>query len=84
MGTFWDFLTVERSLVCDIVNKKNTHSPSIVGCRDGSKPLLPRCIPYLKLDPLTIQFDSANFEVNANGSDKRWCKRVFTESQKAA
>lgn len=47
-------LTVERPLVCDIINQENAHCASIVGGGDCPEPLLSGCIPYLQLHTLAI------------------------------
>lgn len=43
--------------------------------RDGPEPLLPRGVPYLQLDPLAINVDRADFEVDADGGDVAACRR---------
>jgi hypothetical protein len=77
-------LTVERPLVCDIINQENAHCASVVGSGDRPEPLLSGCIPYLQLHTLAIQFNCADFEVDTDRGDEGWCERVLTEAEKAA
>jgi len=37
-------------------------------------------IPYLQFDPLPVQLDSPDFEVDAYGGDEGWGEGVFTET----
>lgn len=66
--------TVERPLVCNVINEENTHSTSVVCRGDGPKALLSRRVPYLQLYPLAVQFDRTDLEVDTDGSDERWGK----------
>lgn len=43
--------------------------------RDGSEPLLSRCVPDLQLHPLAVDVDRSDFKVNANGGDVAACGR---------
>jgi hypothetical protein len=45
---------------------------------------LARRVPDLKLDPLAIEFDCPDLEVDANGGDEGRCEGVFAEAQQAA
>lgn len=76
--------TVKRTLVCDIINEKDSHGASVVCCRDGPEAFLARRVPNLQLHPLAIQFDRADFEVDADGGDEGWGEGVLTESQETA
>ena len=67
---------VERPLVCHIVNKEDAHRTAVVCCRDGLKPLLARRVPYLQLDPLAIECDGTDLEVNTAGGEM-WQTRVW-------
>ena len=65
-------LTVEGLLICDIVDQQDTHGASVISCGDGAEALLPCRIPYLQFDALSVQFDSANLEVDADGRNEGW------------
>jgi hypothetical protein len=47
-------LTLERSLIGDVVYEENAHGTAIVGCRNGSETFLAGGIPDLQLDALAI------------------------------
>lgn len=77
-------LTVKRSLIRHIVDKKYAHRASII-CRGyGSKSLLAGSVPYLQFYPLAVKLDCAYLEVYAYRCDEGWCERVFAESEEAA
>lgn len=76
--------TVERSLVGDVVYEKNAHSTTVVGGGDGSEALLAGGIPDLQLDALPIELNGPDLEVDSDGGDKGWGKRVFAEAQQTA
>jgi hypothetical protein len=46
------------------------HAKTIHTSCDGTETLLTGCIPNLKLDTLSIQFNGTDFEIDANSSDK--------------
>lgn len=62
--------TVKRSFVGNIIDQQNAHSTSVVCRCDRSESLLPRSIPYLQFDSLTVQLDGTDLEVDANGGDE--------------
>lgn len=43
--------------------------------RDGSEPLLTRCVPDLQLHPLPVDVHRPDFEVDADGGDVAACGR---------
>ena len=77
-------LTVEGSLVGDVVDEEDAHRAAIIGCRDGAETLLASRIPDLQLHTLAVQLDGADLEVDADGGDERGREGVFTESQQTA
>ena len=77
-------LTIKRSLVRHIVHQENTHGTSVVSCRDGAETLLTGRIPDLELDPLAVQLDRADLEVDADGGDEGGREGVLTKAQKTA
>ena len=76
--------TIERPLVCHVVHEQDPHRTPVVRRRDGPEPLLPRSVPYLQLDPLAVELDGPDLEVDADGGDERRRERVFAEAQQAA
>ena len=60
---------VEALLVGDVVNEHDAHGAAIVGRRDRAEPLLPGCVPDLKLDLLAIKLNSSNLEIDP-------CKKI--------
>ena len=63
-------LTIERALIRDVVNQQYAHRAAVVCRRDCPESLLACRIPYLQLDPLPIQLDRPDLEVDANGCDE--------------
>ena len=51
---------IERLVVCHVIDYDDAVRSSVVGGGDGTETFLPRSIPDLKLDCLTIKLDSAN------------------------
>jgi hypothetical protein len=76
--------TVKALLVCDIVDKQNSHSTSVVSSCDGAEALLTRSVPYLQLHTLAVEFDRADLEVNSDSGDERGSEGVFAEAQQTA
>ena len=77
-------LTVERPLIRDIVDKQYPHRTSIICRCDGPEPLLPRRVPDLQLDPLAVELDGPDLEVDADGRDEGGREGVFAEAEQAA
>lgn len=77
-------LTLERSLVGDVVNEENAHGAAIVGCRDGSESFLASSVPYLQLHTLAIELNGPDLEVDTDGCDEGGRERVLTKPQQAA
>lgn len=74
-------LTVEGSLIGDVVDEEDAHRASIV-CRGyGSKAFLAGGVPYLQLYPLAVQLDRADLEIYPYRCDKGGCEGVFAESE---
>ncbi len=61
----------ERLLVCDIVHEKNAHGAAVVSGGDAAKPLCAGGVPDLQFAALVIDFDSADLEIDANGTNER-------------
>jgi len=76
--------TIERALIGNVVNQKNSHGASVICCCDRPESLLASRIPYLQLYPLAIQLDCPDLEVDANGCDEGGCERIFAEAQQTA
>lgn len=77
-------LTIEGLLVCDVVYEQDAHStPIVCGC-DCSEPFLSRGVPDLQFDPLAVEINSPDLEVDADGCDERRCKAIFAEAQQTA
>ena len=55
----------EGLLLADVIDQDDALCPAVVGLGDRLKPLLPRCVPELKGDDLTVQFQSLAVEVNS-------------------
>jgi hypothetical protein len=62
--------TVKTPLIRDIVHKQNTHRSSVVSGCDRSETLLPCSIPYLQLNPLSIELNRADLEIDTDGCDE--------------
>ena len=62
--------TVKRALVSDIIYQQYTHSTSVICRRDCPESFLPRGVPYLQLDPLAVQLDRSDLEVNTYRCDE--------------
>lgn len=52
---------IEGLVVCHVIDYDDAMSSSVVGRGDGTEALLPRSIPDLELDCLTVKLDGANF-----------------------
>jgi len=76
--------TVETLLVCDVVNKQDTHGASVVSGCDSAEALLSCSVPYLQLHTLAVKFDRADLEVDSDGGDKGRSEGVFAEAQQTA
>ena len=61
---------VERLLVRAIVDQDDPHGPFVVGLRDRAEALLARRVPDLQLDPLVVDVNLLDFEVNACASQQ--------------
>lgn len=73
---------IKALLVTDIIDEQYTHGTSIIGSGDGLESFLASSIPNLQLDPLVIEINGSDLEINTNGGNKRRSELVFTESQK--
>lgn len=62
---------VEGLIVSHVIDNDDAVSSSVVGRRDGAETFLPRSIPDLKLDCLTIKLDSANFLWKYEGNGEK-------------
>ena len=64
----------KRPLVRHIVYEQNPHRAAVVCRRDSLEALLPGGVPYLQLDPLAIESDGTDLEVDtasrARGSER--------------
>ena len=76
--------TVERALVCGVVDEQDAHGSTVVGGGDGAETLLTGRIPDLELDPLAIEFDRTDFEVDADRGDEGRGEGILAEAQKTA
>lgn len=77
-------LTVEGSLIGDVVDEEDAHRAAIV-CRGyGSEPFLAGGVPYLQFYPLAVQLDCADLEIYSYRRDERGCEGVFAESEQTA
>ena len=63
-------LTVERRLVCDVIDEQYTHGTAVVGSGNGAEPLLTRCVPNLEFDALPVELDGPDFEVNSGSTNE--------------
>jgi hypothetical protein len=52
---------VEGFIVSHVIDNDDAMSSSVVGRGDGAETLLPRSIPDLELDCLTVELDRADF-----------------------
>lgn len=77
-------LTVEATLICNIVYQQYSHCAPVVRRCNRPEPLLPRSIPYLQLHPLPVELDSPDLEVYSDCSDEGRCEGVLAEAQQAA
>jgi len=68
---------IETLLVGDIVDQHDPHGAPVVGSSDGSESLLSRCVPYLKLDLLTIQLYCTDLKVNSYCGNEGGIKSIF-------
>lgn len=75
---------VEGVAVHDVIHEQDTLCAAKVALRDGPEALLPRCVPDLQLDLLSIDVDRLDLEVNADRSNERWRERVVCISQQQA
>ena len=76
--------TVERALICNVINQQDAHSTSVICRRDCPEALLARRVPYLQLHALAVELDSPDLEINANGGDEGRCEGVLAESKETA
>lgn len=76
--------TIEGPLVGDIVDQQDAHGAPVVGGGDGAETLLARRVPDLQLDPLAIELDRPDLEVDADGGDEGRREGVLAEAQQAA
>jgi hypothetical protein len=60
-----------HGLVClvlaDIVDEEGTNGATVVGRGDSAIPLLPGCVPNLRLDRLCIDLDAPGRKLDADG-----------------
>lgn len=54
-------------MLADIVDKKSSHSTSIIGGCNGSIAFLPGCVPNLCFDRLGVHLDGSGCEFDADG-----------------
>ena len=71
-------------MICDVVNKQDTHGASVVGSCDGAEALLSGGIPYLQLHALAVKLDRADLEVDSDGGNEGGSEGVFAEAQQTA
>jgi hypothetical protein len=76
--------TAKAPLIRNIVNQQYAHRSPVVSCRDGSKSLLARCVPYLQLDALAVEVYRADLEVDTDRSNEGGCETVFGKAEEAA
>ncbi len=80
----WVSLTVKGPLVRHVVDQQDPHRAAVVGRRDGAEALLPGRVPYLELDPLAVELDGPDLEVDADGGDEGGREGVFAEAEQTA
>jgi hypothetical protein len=76
--------TIERPLVRNVVHQQDPHGAAVVRRRDGAEALLARRVPDLQLDPLAVELDRPDLEVDADRGDEGRRERVLAEAQQAA
>jgi hypothetical protein len=77
------FLNVIESLgLCNVVNKKSSHSVSIVGIGDGSVPFLPGSVPDLSPNLLIFNLNVPGREFHSNGGLRILLKLVLCVAKK--
>jgi hypothetical protein len=76
--------TVETLLICDVVDKEDTHGTSVVSSCNGAEALLSCGIPYLQLHALAVKLDRADLEVDSDGGNEGGSEGVFAETQQTA
>jgi len=72
---------VEGFLVGDVVDDDDAVGAAIVRGCDGAEALLARRVPDLQLYRFPVQFNGANFEVDADGGDVRLRVSVVGEPE---
>lgn len=75
---------MERPLIGHVVDKKNTHSTTVVSRGDGTETFLACSIPDLQLHSLAIQLNRTDLEINTDGGDERRSEGVFAETEETA
>lgn len=73
--------TLKGSAIGNVIHEDDTLSTAEVGCRDGPEPLLAGRVPYLQFDPLSVDFNVFNFEINSNRRNKGGREGVVRISQ---
>ena len=69
------FDIVEGNFLADIIYKQSSYSATIVSWCDCSISLLPRCVPYLRLDCLPFRLNTLGCELYSNCRLKRKKKK---------
>ena len=72
---------VEALFIRHIIYQENTHRSAVVGSCDGPKALLPRSVPDLKLEALSLLLNGANLEVDSNGGDERGSEGIVRKAK---
>lgn len=73
---------VERFLIGDIIGNDNSMGTAVVRCCNGAESFLSGCVPDLKLNSLSIEFDRTNFEIDTDGRNVGFGVSVVGESKK--
>ena len=61
---------VKTLLIGNIVDEHDAHGPAVVGCGDGSEPLLSRRVPYREVAPRPADVDLLVQEGRLKGGSK--------------
>ena len=77
-------LTVERPFVCNIIHQQYSHGASVVCRGDCAESFLASRVPYLQLDPLAVQLNGPDLEVDAYRCDEGGCEGVLAEPKQTA